>query len=128
VPSDEKAVYSLRIKFSDVSASSERLATVRDVLRSKVARRFESISLRHRVPYLREPSAGILEIARRCGVFRSTGGPGESGFRVVRAQPAAISPLASEAGPFISNELCGEDLLKRSNLHGPAGRFQLLAP
>ena len=40
----------------------------------------------------------------------------------------AISPLASEAGPFISNEVRGQDLLKRSNLHGRAGRLQLLVP
>ncbi len=40
----------------------------------------------------------------------------------------AISLLANEAGPFSSNELCGQDLLKRSNLDGPGGRLQLFVP
>ena len=40
----------------------------------------------------------------------------------------AISLLASEAGPFSSNELCGQDLLKRPNLHRPIDRLQLLVP
>jgi hypothetical protein len=40
----------------------------------------------------------------------------------------AISLLASEAGPFISNAVRGQDLLERSNLHGPVSRLQLLVP
>src|SRR5258708_7197921 len=47
VQRDGKAIYSLRMKFSDLSAASERLPTVRDVLLCKVARRFELRSLRH---------------------------------------------------------------------------------
>ena len=40
----------------------------------------------------------------------------------------AISLLVSEAGPFISNDVHVQDLLKRSNLQGPVSRWQLLVP
>ena len=74
-------------------------------------RRVVRIRLRHPPPspYLWEPSVRIPEIARRCGVIHSSGGTGESGFRVVRANMRAISLLASEASPFISNDVRGQD-------------------